>query len=43
MSKRAHMLLAYADALRCNRAPQHAFSWEHCARVIAASIIAGHP
>jgi hypothetical protein len=37
MSIRATMLLAYVGALR--EPSVHSFSWEHCARVIAASLI----
>ena len=40
MSMTARMLMAYANALRLGIEPQHHFSYTHCARVLAAHLIA---
>jgi len=37
MSLRARMLLSFVRGSQAE--PRHAFSWEHAARVIAASLI----
>ena len=39
MSITARMLVVYADALRRGDQPQHTFSWEHCARLLAQRLI----
>jgi hypothetical protein len=39
MSLSARMLVALADALRSGQSPQHHFSWDHCAVVLARQII----
>jgi hypothetical protein len=39
MSLSARMLIAYRQAIREGRSPQHHFAWEHCSRVLASSLI----
>jgi len=39
MSLTARMLVSFASAMRRGDAPQHHYSWDHCARVLAVRLI----